>query len=56
MLYSLLPGPPHLGLLLLLPLLQLPGPQQVSWVRGEEKQRGRRSLQGTGASWRPRGR
>lgn len=50
MLYSLLPGLPHLGLLLLLPLLPLPGPQQISWVerRGKaeewEKFAGNRSL------------
>lgn len=50
MLYSLLPGPPHLGLLPLFLLLPLPGPQQVSWVGGRgkaerwEKSAGNRSL------------
>lgn len=50
MLYSLLPGLPHLGLLLLSRCTAAPGPQQISWVerRGKaeewEKFAGNRSL------------
>ena len=46
MLYVLLPGPPHLGLLPLFLLLPLPGPQQVSWVGGRGKAEGREKSAG----------